>query len=229
MDFTKWVACASSEHFTYRAEAERPWSPKTVLELLEQAHGEFERHMGPGLETIIQVEDRICEMNNYGARAEINEQILPAQASTVEVKFICEFPLDYGHSAQEQELAYHFFVHELFHCWIGGNVSGDYGLIIEALTQYMTDWALVHLGWCSETLLVRGRMKNQQIIDNATPPHTIIARYKILFDQMYTDDSENLFAFCKDLADCFRQQRSRIETEVFPVLQRYLGTALKKE
>ena len=229
MDVTKWVANASSEHFIYRTEVERPWSPEMVLGLLEQAHREFERHMGPGLETIIQVEDRICEMNNYGARAEINEQILPTQASTIEVRFICEFPLDYGHTTQEQELAYHFFVHELFHCWIGGNVSGDYGLIIEALTQYMTDWVLVHLGWCSEDLLVRGRMRNQQIIDNAIPPHTIIARYKILFDQMHADDLENLYAFCRDLADSFRQQRSREKTDVSVILQRYFGTRLEED
>ena len=41
---------------------------------------------------------------------------------------------------QEQDLAYHFFVHELFHCWIGGNVSNGYEQIVEAITQYMTDW-----------------------------------------------------------------------------------------
>ena len=86
MDVTKWVASASSEHFTYRAEAERPWKPETVLELLEGAHQEFERRMGPGLETLIEVEDQICEPNNYGARAEINKQVHSAQASTIEVK-----------------------------------------------------------------------------------------------------------------------------------------------
>ena len=228
MDVTKWVASASSEHFTYKAEAERPWSPETVLELLEQAHREFERRMGPGLETLIEVEDRICEPNNYGARAEINKQVHSAQASIIEVKFICEFPQNYGHTQQERNLAYHFFVHELFHCWIGGCVSGSYGQIVEAITQYMTDCVLVHLGWCSNDLLIRGRINSQQIVDNATPPHTTIAKYKLLFSQMHTDDSENLLAFCKDLADCFRQQRVCTKTEIFPVLQQYLGTELEE-
>ena len=229
MDVMKWVTSASSEHFTYRAGASRPWSPETVLELLEQAHHEFEGRMGPGIGTIIEVEDRICEPNNYGARAEIDTQVHSAQASTIEVKFICEFPLGYGQAQQERELAYHFFVHELFHCWIGGDVSDGYGLIMEALTQYMTDWTLVRLGWGSNDLLIRGRINCQQIIDNATPPHTTIAKYKLLFHQMHTDDSENLLAFCKDLADCFRQQRSRIETDVFAVLQQYLGTELEED
>ena len=229
MDVPKWVASASSKHFTYRAEAKRPWKPETVLELLEQAHQEFESRMGPGLDTVIEVEDRICEPHNYGARAEINKQVHSAQASTIEVKFICEFPQNYGYTEQERNLAYHFFVHELFHCWIGGAVSNGYGLIIEAITQYMTDWVLVHLRWCSEDLLIRGRMNCQQIIDNATPSHTTIAKYKLLFHQMHTDDSENLLAFCKDLADCFRQQRSRMETDGSAVLQQYLGTGLEED
>ena len=228
MVMTEWVASASSKHFTYKAKTERPWGPETVLELLEQAHQEFERLMGPGLDIVIEVEDRICEPNNLGARAEINKQVHSAQASTIEVKFICEFPQNYGHTKQERDLAYHFFVHELFHCWIGGNVSGGYGQVVEAITQYMTDWVLVHLGWCTEDLLIRERDNWQRIIDTADPPHTTIAKYKLLFDQMHTDDLENLFAFCKHLADCFRQQRSCLETEVLPVLERYLGTALEE-
>ena len=229
VDPTKWVARTSSEHFNYKTEANRPWKPEAVLELLEQAHQEFVRLMGPGLDIVIEVEDRICEPNNLGARAEINKQIHSPQDYTIEVKFICEFPQNYGHTERERDLAYHFFVHELFHCWIGGQVSPRYDPVVEAITQYMTDWTLVHLGWCSEDLLIRGRVSSQQIIDTATPPHTTIARYKLLFHQMHTDDPEHLLAFCRDLASCFRQQRNRLETEVFPVLQRYLGTALEKD
>ena len=229
MSITKWVASASSKHFTYKAETKRPWTPETILELLEQAHQEFERLMGPGLDIVIEVEDRICEPNNLGARAEINKQVHSAQASTIEVKFICEFPQNYGDTEQERNLAYHFFVHELFHCWIGGNVSGNHGQIVEAITQYMTDWVLVYLGWCTKDLLIQGRINSQQIVDTADPLHATIAKYKLLFDQMHTDDSENLFAFCKHLADCFRQQRNREETDISAVLQRYLGTALEED
>jgi hypothetical protein len=93
----------------------------------------------------------------------------------------------------------------------------------------MTDWTLVHLGWCSNDLLIRGRLNCQQVIDNATPPHTTIAKYKLLFHQMHTDDLENLLVFCKDLADCFRQQRSRMETDGSAVLQQYLGTELEED
>ena len=229
MSKQNWIANASSEHFIYKAETDRPWKPETVLKLLEQAHQAFERLMGPGLGIVIEVEDRICEPNNLGARAEINRQIHSAQDDTIEVKFICEFPLNYGYTEQERYLAYHFFVHELFHCWIGGEVSTGGGLIVEAITQYMTDWVLIHLGWCSEDLLIRERIKSQQIIDTLTPPHTTIAKYKLLFHQMHTDDPENLLAFCKDLADCFRQQRSEEETDISPVLQRYFGTTLEED
>lgn len=228
MSATKWIATASSARFIYRTEAKRPWSPETVLELLEQAHREFERRMGPGLDTVIEVEDRICGPNNLGARAEINKQVHSEQESTIDVKFICEFPPNYGHAPQERDLAYHFFVHELFHSWIGGSVSNGYGLIVEAITQYMTDWVLVRLGWCTENLLIRGRIRNQQIIDNADPPHTTLAKYKLLFNQMHTADPENLLAFCRDLADCFRQQRNLPQTEIFPVLQRYLRAELEE-
>ena len=229
MGITKWVASASSKHFTYKVETKRPWNPEQVLALLEQANQEFEKLMGPGLDTVIEVEDRISESHNYGARAEISKQIHSPQESTIEVKFICEFPQDYGYTEQERDLAYHFFVHELFHCWIGGNVADGYGQIVEAITQYMTDWMLVHLGWCSENLRIQERINCQQTIDTADPPHATIARYKLLFDQMHTDDPENLFAFCKDLADCFRQQRSHMKTDVFSVLQQYLGTALEED
>lgn len=229
MSITKWVASPFSKHFTYKSETERPWKPEMVLELLEQAHQEFERLMGPGLDIVIEVEDRICEPNNLGARAEISKQVHSAQESTIEVKFICEFPQNYGDTEQERNLAYHFFVHELFHCWIGGNVSGNHGQIVEAITQYMTDWVLVRLGWCTEDLLIREQTNWQRIVDTADPPHTTIAKYKLLFDQMHTDDSENLFAFCRDLADCFRQQRNREETDISAVLQRYLGTALEED
>ena len=75
MCMTKWISSASSKHFTYKTETQRPWKPETVLELLEQAHHEFEKLMGPGLDTVIEVEDRICEPNTYGARAEINKQV----------------------------------------------------------------------------------------------------------------------------------------------------------
>lgn len=228
MSNTNWVASATSKHFTYKTETNRPWKPETILELLEQAHQEFERLMGPGLDTVIEVEDRICEPSNLGARAEINKQIHSHQNYTIEVKFICEFPANYGHTEQEQDLAYHFFVHELFHCWIGGEVSTGDELIVEAITQYMTDWVLIHLGWCSEDLRIRERIKSQQIIDTAIPLHTTIAKYKLLFHQMHTDDPENLLAFCKDLADCFRQQRSQEETDISLALQRHLGTALEE-
>ncbi|MCY3740903.1 MAG: hypothetical protein OXH00_07775 [Candidatus Poribacteria bacterium] len=226
---TNWAASATLERFTYKAETNRPWKPEKILELLEQAHQAFERLMGPGLGIVIEVEDRICEPNNLGARAEINKQIHSAQDYTIEVKFICEFPQNYGNTEQERDLAYHFFAHELFHCWVGGEVSTDGGLIVEAITQYMTDWTLVHLGWCSEDLRIRGRIKSQQIIDNAIPPHTTIARYKLFFDQMHIDAPKKFFDFCKDLAACFRQQRSREETDISPVLQRYLGTALEED
>ena len=154
---TNWITSTPSKHFTYKVETNRPWKPETVLELLEQAHQAFEKLMGPGLDTVIEVEDRVCESNNLGARAEINNRVHSAQDFTIAVKFICEFPQNYGHAAQERDLAYHFFVHELFHCWIGGNVSNDYGQIVEAITQYMTDWTLVHLGWCDEDLRIRER------------------------------------------------------------------------
>ena len=186
MNPTNWITSVTSKHFAYKAETDRPWKPKAILELLEQAHQEFEKLMGPGLDTVIEVEDRICEPNNLGARAEIDKQIHSPQDFTIEAKFICEFPLNYGHAEQERDLAYHFFVHELFHCWIGGQVSPRYELVVEAITQYMTDWVLVHLGWCSEDLLIRGRTNSQQIIDNATLPHTTIARYKLLFHQGYS-------------------------------------------
>ena len=229
MNLTNWITSATSKHFTYKAETDRPWKPETILELLEQAHQAFVKLMGLGLGIVIEVEDRICEPNHLGARAEINKQVHSAQDFTIEVKFICEFPPNYGHTEQERDLAYHFFVHELFHCWIGGKVSNDGGQIVEAITQYMTDWTLVHLGWCSEDLLIRGRISRQQIIDTADPPHTTIARYKLLFDQRHTDDPENLLAFCRDLADCFRQQRNREETDISPVLQRYFGTTLEED
>lgn len=227
MAATKCVAGASSKHFTYKVETERPWKPETVLALLEQAHQEFEKRMGPGLDTVIEVEDRISESHNYGARAEISKQVHPDQTSAIEVKFICEFPSDYGDTEQERDLAYHFFVHELFHCWIGGNVSNNYEQIVEAITQYMTDWVLVYLGWCSEDLLIRGRINSQQIIDRPNSPHATLARYKLLFHRMHANDPENLLAFCRDLADCFRQQRNCIETDISPVVQRYLETALE--
>ena len=74
MSITEWIANTSSKHFTYKTETARPWKPETVLELLEQAHQEFESLMGPGLDTVIEVEDRICEPNNLRARTEIGQQ-----------------------------------------------------------------------------------------------------------------------------------------------------------
>ena len=224
-----WGSVASSQNFTYKGEAKRPWSPKTILELLEQARQEFEKLMGPGPDIVIQVEDRICEPNNYGARAEINKQLYSLRERFREIKIICELPIGYGYIESERDLAYHFFVHELFHCWIGGAVSDYYAPIIEAITQYMTGWVLVYLGWCREDLLVRERTNWQEIVDTEDAPYTIIAGYKLLFDQMYIDEAEHLFAFCKDLADCFYQQRNREEIDVLPVLQHYLGIELTED
>ena len=243
MNSTEYAAIASSEHFTYKSETKRPWGPKTVLELLEQAYHEYEKLLGPGLDTIIEVKDWVCEPHNQGARTKINIQIHSSETSeedseedtaqepnqssqqdfTVEVKIICNFPLNYGYTQQEQDLAYHFFLHELFHCWIGGVVPNLYEPIIEAITQYMTDWMLVRLGWCSEDILIQGRVNWQQIVKTGNLPHTLIAGYKLLFDEMHTNDPDKLFDFCRDLADCFRQQRSRPEVEISPVLQQYLG------
>lgn len=229
MNTTAWGSIASSKNFIYKAEAKRPWSPKIILELLEQAHQEFEKLMGPGPNIVIQVEDRICKPNNYGARAEIDRQIYSRREPIRGIKIICEFPMGYGYTEPERDLAYHFFVHELFHCWIGGAVSNGYGLIVEAITQYMTGWVLIHLGWCSEDLLVRERINWQELVETENPPYTTIAGYKLLFDEMYTDDPENLFAFCRDLADCFYEQQNQKETDIFPVLQHYLGIELEED
>ncbi len=235
------VAVASSEHFTYKTEAKRPWSPKTILELLEQAYQEFEKLMGPGLDTIIEVKDRVCEPNNLGARTEINVKVHSEQETdqeskqeseqqfTIEAKIICELPLNYGYAQQEQDLAYHFFVHELFHCWVGGVVPNLYEPIVEAITQYMTDWMLVRLEWCSENLLVQGRKDWQQVVKTKNLPHTLVAGYKLLFDKMHTDDPDGLSDFCRDLADCFRQQRNCAEVEIAPVLQEYLGITSEED
>ncbi len=229
MNSKEYIAVASSEHFVYKAETNRPWRPETILELLEQAHQEFEKLMGPGLDTVIEVEDRMCESNNVGARAEIRKQIHFQQTSIIEVKFICEFPQNYGYTEQERELAYHFFVHELFHCWVGGNVSSSDGLIIEAITQYMTDLMIGRLGWCNADFLIQGRANWQEIVKTANLPHKLIAEYKLRFHKMYTNDPDRLFDFCRDLATCFRQQRSREKTDISPVLQQYLGTVLKED
>jgi len=228
MDTTEWIASASSRHFTYRTQAKRPWKPETVLQLLEQAHQEFEKLMGAGLDIIIEVEDRICEPKKYGAWSEVHKQIHSPQDYSIEVKIICEFPLNYGYTQQEHDLAYHFFVHEHFHNWIGGSGSTSHGMVVEAITQYMTDRTLVRLGWCTEDMLIRGRIDRQRTIDDGRLPHTTIARYQLLFDQIDTSDPDKLLAFCRDLADCFRQQRNRRRTEVFPVLRRYLGTKLEE-
>lgn len=223
MDKTGYISVASSDHFTYKAEAKRPWSSKIILELLEQAHQEFEKLMGPGLNTIIQVEDRIGETNNYSARAEINKEIHSPEEITIEVKIICEFPMDYGYTQEEQDLAYHFFVHELFHCWIGRTVANLHQPIIEALTQYMTNWTLVALGWCSEDLLIRERANWQQTLETANLPQTLIAGYKLHFHKMHINDPERLFDFCRDLAACFRKQQGCKEIDVSSVLLQYLG------
>ena len=224
MNSIGYVSVASSEHFTYKAERKRPWGATTVLEILEQAYQEFEKLMGPGLDTVIQVEDRIGEPNNYSARAEIKKQIDSAEKINIEVKIICEFPILYGHTEEEMDIAYHFFVHELFHCWIGGAVANLHEPIIEALTQYMTNWILVKLGWCSEDLLIRERANWQQTLETANLPHTLIAGYKLHFDNMHTEDPEYLFNFCRDLAACFREQQGYKEIDVSHVLMRYLGT-----
>jgi hypothetical protein len=229
MSTTAWNSVASSKNFTYKAEAKRPWSSKTILELLEETRQEFEKLMGQDIGIVIQVEDRICEPNNWGARAEIKRQIYSLREPIREIKIICELPMDFGYTEPEQDLAYHFFVHELFHCWIGGTVSNDYEPIIEAITQYMTGWVLVHLGWCSEELLVRERADWQEMAETEEPPYTTIAIYKLLFDEMYTDDPENLFAFCRDLAYCFHEQRNREETDILPVLQHYFGAELEED
>ena len=228
MNTTEWVSVASSEHFTYKAETDRPWKPETILELLEQAHQAFERLMGPGLDIVIEVEDRTCEPNSLGARAEINKQVHSDRDYTIAVKFICKFPRHYGHTDQERDLAYHLFVHELFHCWIGGNMSNDHGQIVEAITQYMTDRTLVHLGWSTKDLLIRERVNWQRIVDTVDPLHATIAKYKLLFDQMHIDNPEKLLDFCRDLAACFRQQRSQEETDISPILQQYLETECVK-
>ncbi len=229
MNNRAWGSVASSKHFTYKAEAKRPWSSTSILELLEETRQEFEKLMGPGPDIVIQVEDRICEPNNYGARAEINRQIYSLREHFREIKIICELPTDYGYTEPERDLAYHFFVHELFHCWIGGAVSKPYEPIVEAITQYMTSWMLVHLGWCSEDLFVRERADWQEIVDTENSSYTIIAGYKLLFDQMYTDDAEYLFAFCKDLAGCFHEQRNQEEIDILPVLEHYLETAFESD
>lgn len=223
MNITAWGSVASSKNFTYKAEGKRPWSSKTILELLEQTRQEFESLMGPGPDVIIQVEDRLCEPNDYGARTEIDRQIYSLRARFREIKIICELPVDYGYTEPERDLAYHFFVHELLHCWIGGAVSKGYGLIVEAVTQYMTGWVLAYLGWCSEDLLVQEQANWLEIVETEEPPYTTIAKYKLLFDEMYAVEPENLFAFCRDLANCFHQQRNRVEIEIFPVMQQYLG------
>ena len=229
MNKRAWDSVASSKNFTYKAEAKRPWSPKNILELLEHTRQEFEKLMGPGPDIVIQVEDRICESNNYGARSEINRQIYSLRERFREIKIICELPMEFGYTEPEQDLAYHFFVHELFHCWISGPVSSHYEPSVEAITQYMTSWILVHLGWCSEDLWVQEQVSWQEIAETEDPPYTAIAIYKLLFDEMYTDNPENLFAFCRDLADCFYQQRNREEIDILPILQHYLGIELAED
>ena len=241
MSSTTWVAVASSEHFTYKTEARRPWSPKTILELLEQAYQEFEKLMGPGLDTIIEIKDSVCEPNNHGARTEINIQVHSSDASeedseedseqefAIEAKIICNLPLNYRYAQQQRDLAYHFFVHGLLHCWIGGVVPNLYEPIVEAITQYMTDWMLVHLGWCNESLLIQERVSWEQIVKTENLPDTLIAGYKLLFDKMHTNDPDRLFDFCRDLAECFRQQRDSAEVEIAPVLQRYLGVESEED
>ena len=229
MNITTWGSIASSKNFTYKVEAKRPWSSKTILELLEQTRREFEKLMGPGPDVVIQVEDRLCEPNDYGARSEIDRQIYSLRERFKKIKIICELPIDYGHTEPERDLAYHFFVYELLHCWIGGAVSNNYRLIVEAIAQYMTGWVLVYLGWCSEDLLVQERVSWLEMAETEDPPYTTIAIYKLLFDDMYVVEPENLFAFCRDLANCFRQQCNREEIDILPVLQHYLGIEVEEE
>jgi len=204
MDHESWLIVVKSKHFVYRVEAERPWTPEKILELLEGCYQEYYEMMGTGLKTFIEVEDRLCPSEKLSA-------ILSGG------KVICEFPKEFGKIQNAWELAYHFFAHEVFHLWVGGYTI-SHGEVIEALTQYMADRTLAKLGWIDNNRLTDSLKKRR--ISN-----TSIDRYYIRFYDLEAEKGEAiLYKLCRELAECYRAIFPTDESaDVTPILNRYLG------
>jgi len=206
----QWAATMQSEHFIYRVEGERPWSPETILELLEACYREYYEMMGPGLKTLIEVEDKLSPSGKRAARR-INGRI------------ICEFPPGFGYEQHEQKLAYHFFAHEVFHHWVGG-YTVSHGVAIEALTQYMANHTLVKLGFVAPDQLIRDHQQRQRQIDAGVMVE--FNRYYFLFENLEQQKGEaTLYRLCQQLAECFQKAESVGEkADVAPILRSFLGS-----
>lgn len=212
MEHEQWAATMQSEHFIYRVEVERPWSPATIVELLERCYREYYEMMGPGLKTWIEVADRLPPSGKRGARR-------------INGKIICEFPFGFGYEQYERKLAYHFFAHEFFHHWVGG-YTVSHGVAIEALTQYMANRTLVKLGFVASDQLIRNRQQRQQQIDAGAGGE--ITCYYLLFESLEKQKGEaTLRQLCHELARCFRKAESMGEkADVAPILRSFLGSDL---
>lgn len=205
MEHKHWLTIVESKHFVYRAEIERPWPPAKILELFEGCYREYYDIMGPALKTFIEVEDRLCPSGKRSARR-INGQI------------ICEFPKEFGKTQEDQELAYHFFAHEVFHHWVGG-YTVSHGDAVEAITQYMANRTLAKLGWFHSDKLTRGLEKRRL---NSSP----VNRYYLCFNDLEAEKGEaTLYKLCRELAQCFRALFPTYErADVAPILSRYLSS-----
>ncbi len=198
-----WLSTADSEHFVYHAEAKRPWSPTEILELVEGCYREYYDMMGSGLKTFIEIEDRLCPKGKRSAMRSNG-------------KIICEFPDGFGKTQDEQELAYHFFAHEVFHHWVGG-YTVSHGDAIEALTQYMANRTLFRLGWFAHETL-------RQRLDRRRVRSTPLDRYYVGFSDLEKEKGEaTLCKLCCELANCFRTLYPTYErADVAPILSCYI-------
>ncbi len=130
------------------------------------------------------------------------------------------FPERFGTNEKETTLIYHFFCHELLHCWLGGNVV-SHAIGIEALVKFQTDIFLFENSYISKEQF------QQATINGSTDPIEI-RKYKNKYYDMYKNENSRYISFIKDLADKFARNKLKNNLDVLPVYKEYFGKEIEE-
>ena len=189
-------------------ETQREWSPNTVLALLEKAYMYYEDLFQTPLPYKVTVQ-------------ELTDDRLYARNSLSDDNYMIKvsIPHNFGFNIDVRALVFHFYVHELLHCWTAGTFM-SHAVAEEALVKFQSDLFLMNNEYISKEYF---QILNVYGINDSEA----IRQYKQLYYNLYMKTPDTYIAFLKDVANA-KSNRETLMIDIFPILKRYFGEAISQ-
>ncbi len=198
-----WSSITRTDHFNYFREGLREYSDTATVNLIEKAYSYYYDLFKIKIPSVMIIKDKIgikqAAVNKYSKDSSIITITLPG---------------GFGKTEQDKALAYHFYVHELLHCWLYGPAV-SHEIAMEVLVKFQTNLFLWKNNYISESLFYKETITG--IHDSRE-----MLTYQHKYYELYKYNNKTYWNLLKDMA-LFINVNKADKIDLFPILKKYIG------